>query len=118
MSESTTRAEVFEGFHITATPNNYHPGKPPLSVAFRVVECTGEEMDGTPLYGEGFISDPSVVPPFLSGDVKWDGCSNWDWHTSECMQHFCTKDSAVKIGVLMGRLYDLAAEMIPGFDHG
>jgi putative heme iron utilization protein len=54
---------------------------------------------------------------FLSGHVKWDACSNWNFDAQEsCMIHFCEKQQAENIGVVLGRLYDIAAELIPNWN--
>lgn len=51
----------------------------------------------------------------FSGTVKWDGCSNWNFPRDSCL-HFCTKKSAIDLGVLLGRLYDVAKEELPNAD--
>jgi hypothetical protein len=51
---------------------------------------------------------------FMNGHVKWDGCSNLEFDDSaECMLHFCGKQHAVRLGALMGAIYDLAHEILP-----
>jgi hypothetical protein len=62
-----------------------------------------EFWGGEPCYDEERI--------FFTGFVKWDGCSNWDMGL-----HFCSKKQAVELGTLLGRLYGLAARMIPHWD--
>ncbi len=52
---------------------------------------------------------------FLSGSVKWDGCSNFNLGEGG-YYHFCSKQEAIDIGVLLGRLYDWAAKLIPNWD--
>lgn len=49
---------------------------------------------------------------FLQGSIKWDGCSNLQFKDGDCLLHFCDKKDAMNVGVLMGRLYDLAHEMV------
>lgn len=56
------------------------------------------------------IEEAEVV---VSGSVKWDGCSNWDFHTDECMAHFCDRKGLTDFGELLGRLWDLAADKVP-----
>lgn len=109
----TTRTYVLGEFHITMDADDY-------TANFRVVEISSwDSKTGAPLtYGflEEWNEDPGAAAPFLSGAIRWDGCSNWDFHTSECMAHFCGRKHATSIGTLMDRLYDLAAEAIPTFN--
>jgi hypothetical protein len=58
------------------------------------------------------IAEAEVV---LSGSVKWDGCSNWVLTEGPVQTHFCCKKDATDIGVLLGRLYDLAAKELPSW---
>lgn len=48
---------------------------------------------------------------YLSGRIKWDGCA--DLKFADETLHFCGRSNAVNVGVLLGRLYDLAAELMP-----
>lgn len=57
---------------------------------------------------EGNNYDASLDPLF-AGSVKWDGCSNWE--IGEL--HFCTQKQAKEFGILLGMLYDWAAELMP-----
>jgi len=51
---------------------------------------------------------------YLSGSIKWDGCSNMQFDEQEnVMLHFCGKHNIEKLGTLLSRLYELAAEMMP-----
>ncbi len=61
-------------------------------MTFDVYEVAGE-ID-RPLYltkDRDFTADLSKASRFLTGDVKWDGCSNWTWDPDEqnVMTHFC-----------------------------
>jgi hypothetical protein len=59
--------------------------------------------------------DLAIAQVFLSGSIKWDGCSNLQFDAQEhCMLHFCGKKAATDVGVLLGRLYEMAWEMMPG----
>lgn len=49
---------------------------------------------------------------FLSGSVKFDGCSNWDFHTDDTLMHFCDQAEAEGLGRLLGRLYQIARERL------
>lgn len=99
-------------------------------------EHTGEEYDhvvGFKVYqiyklGDRLVADrknaqstPDSVETleeakvFLSGSVKWDECSNFNLG-NDGYYHFCSKQEAVNVGVLLGRLYDWAARLIPNWD--
>lgn len=49
------------------------------------------------------------------GHVKWDGCSNWHLHGKNYQLHFCSQKDAVEFGVLLSKLYDWAAELLPRY---
>lgn len=78
----------------------------PCSVSFEVYEIECYEV-------------PSNIPTikkrvYLSGDIRWDGCSNMYFNRQdEVMLHFCGKQEAMNIGVLMGYLYEKALEFMP-----
>jgi hypothetical protein len=61
-----------------------------------------------------FTEDPEQSQIYISGAVKSDGCSNMTLNQDGCAQHFCDKREAVRLGELLGRIYDIAAEMMPG----
>lgn len=71
------------------------------------VPLVEKDMGGSPVYT---IEEAEVT---VTGFVKWDGCSNWDFKTSECMMHFCEREQMVQLGELLGRLYDMTAELCP-----
>jgi hypothetical protein len=89
---------------------------------FKVVAIGGHEADSSaPLYPvpdqHRFEPTPNFAEAeiLLSGSVKWDGCSNMNFDEQDrVMLHFCSKTDAANIGVLMTRLYEWAAEIIPG----
>jgi hypothetical protein len=85
------------------------PGEAPSGHAF-----DREDAKSTPCP----VKRVSEAELFLSGSVKWDGCSNLRFdHQDNVMLHFCGRKEATSIGVLLGRLYDLAAAMVPAFDE-
>lgn len=46
---------------------------------------------------------------YISGSVKWDGCSNWDFEPdSETLVHFCGLDDAEEMLELFKRMYAIA----------
>lgn len=55
---------------------------------------------------DDLVEDISLAKPLITGYVKWDGCSNWNF--GDDMMHFCFKESAVMIGTMLGRCYDIA----------
>lgn len=92
---------------------------------FVVVECCGDQtgLDPGPLYvrnvdgSNEMTRDPADADVFLEGDIKWDGCSNWDFPgVADCMLHFCDLKQASGIGRLMQRMYEIASMRIPSFD--
>lgn len=90
-----------------------------LHVDFSVYEISGLGTDGEIYYPACdddeivLVSDIGKAQKFLSGHIKWDGCSNMKFDEQETsMLHFCSKVQAQSIGLLMGALYDLAAEMM------
>lgn len=65
------------------------------------------------------VTDISEASVFMSGSIRWDGCSNLRFDgQDDIMLHFCGKQSAVDVGTLLGRLYDLAADEIESWDGG
>ena len=83
------------------------PGKCPRGYAFnRADYCSSPDTV--------YTTDEAQV--FLSGSIKWDGCSNLRFDEQDhVMLHFCSRDEAVAVGTLLGRLYDMAKELIPNW---
>ncbi len=113
MADASVIQEIFEDYHITADVCSHHVG-------FRVAKILFWS-DGEPsvpaMYGDTFDEGdcsaiPADAPAFWTGSVKWDGCSNWDFGTSECMAHFCGRKQATSIGRLMDRLYAIAKDAL------
>ena len=49
---------------------------------------------------------------FLSGNVRWDGCSNWYFNAqNECMIHACNRKEVERIGEVMALCWDWTAEL-------
>jgi len=46
------------------------------------------------------------------GEVKWDGCTNHSPVGGDT-RHACYREDLVNFGVLMGRIYDQAAAILP-----
>lgn len=71
------------------------------------VPLVEKDRGATPAYR---TEDAEVT---VTGFIKWDGCSNWDFKTGGCMLHFCDREQMVQLGELLGRLYDLTANLCP-----
>lgn len=56
--------------------------------------------------------------PFISGYVKWDGCSNWMFNDcyENCMIHACDKEGLEHIGIILATCWDWAHELRPDFE--
>lgn len=50
---------------------------------------------------------------FLSGYIKWDGCSNWDFENKNYPLHFCSRSEIKRLSNLFIMLYDWALELMP-----
>lgn len=89
-------------------------------VVYEIVAHDGD--DGTACFevadgsGDEWTDDLEEAEVFLSGFIKWDGCSNWDFKTDACMKHFCGRDDANGLGRLMDRMYALAEEHMPRYN--
>lgn len=75
--------------------------------------------DGTSVWdsNNGPVYELDDATVYVSGSVKWDGCSNWDFGCAECLKHFCSREEAAELAVVIDRLYVLAAEHIPAWDR-
>jgi hypothetical protein len=81
-------------------------------IDFRVYTLLGKDADGLPVF-----QDAEKAEVFLSGFIKWDGCANVYFDgQDDVMLHFCGKGEAMNVGLLLGRVYDLAAKLIPNWD--
>jgi hypothetical protein len=53
---------------------------------------------------------------YLSGHVKWDGCSNWQFDEQDrCMLHGCSRQGIQRFGDILGACWDWAAELCPNW---
>jgi hypothetical protein len=106
----TTQTTCLDDYEIHYTDHEYY-------MDFKIYEITGRGENkkthkyDVPLYGEGFSEVRDDAATFWEGSIKWDGCSNWDFKTNECMAHFCGRKDACSIGRLMEKLYNLASTM-------
>ena len=100
-------------FSVIATPRDY-------SVDYTLVQQTGWEYDGTIVFGDypDITSDIHATPAFATGGVKWDGCSNWTFHTKDVMHHACGREGLANIGAILTACWDWTAELLPTWDKG
>lgn len=92
------------------------------STDFKAFEVTGWSIPtpSTPTFGDNHLATDNPVSeqvtPFISGRVKWDGCTNFDFNFPEnggCMLHECDREGLVNIGLLLGRIWDQCAALCP-----
>ena len=98
-------------------------------VEFKIYEICGLEEGETkgvydrPVWGKaGAVSSGHVVDTieesevYLSGHVKWDGCSNWHFDEQDrCMLHGCGKADVQRFGDIMAACWDWASELCPNW---
>lgn len=63
-----------------------------------------------------FTTSFEEAEQFLSGEIRYDGCSNWNWHTDKCMMHCCGRQAALDIGRLLEHLYDITEQRLPTYN--
>jgi len=100
-----------------------------VNMEFKTFEIAGEET----LHGENeshtvyekkratnsweTTRDISKAQVFMSGNIKWDGCSNIVFDAQEYSAlHFCGKNDLLNVGRLLHCIYDFAARNIPKAD--
>lgn len=67
----------------------------------------------------GAVSHPDVVEsteesePYISGSVKWDGCSNWKFDEQDrgTMLHGCCRKDVLRYGQILAACWDLTAQL-------
>lgn len=86
--------------------DNFHDGRA-YAVEWDIWEIAYWEQgaDGKDIASKG--------DPFAKGFVKWDGCSNWTFHTIDCMFHACDRERLVAIGEILSRCWDASAALMP-----
>lgn len=52
-------------------------------------------------------------PWVAKGSVKWDGCSNWQFNTHECMLHACDRKRLEALGDILAKCWDATKDVIP-----
>lgn len=53
---------------------------------------------------------------YLTGSIKWDGCSHIDFKTNETMKHLCGKQSFILHCEMMISLYEKITALIPDYN--
>lgn len=101
----STFTEVFGDYYIELRVEQYYAD-------VKVWNIAGITTDGELLFGEEFKPERPEYPN-IDGSIKWDGCSNWDFNTDECMMHFCGKGGVEEFGKLLIKLYDMTAVAMP-----
>ncbi len=107
------------GYAVIAEPKEY-------SVDYRVFKILGHQQGNAPgvfdvpMYGndlETRTTDIEQAEAFMSGFVKWDGCSNWDFEDNErCMFHGCDEGDLLNFGRVMAECWRLTADLLPTWD--
>jgi hypothetical protein len=63
-----------------------------------------------------FIGDIGDADLYLSGCVKWDGCSNWYFDEQDrVMLHGCSREDLTRLGEVMAQCWDWTAELCPNW---
>lgn len=70
--------------------------------AFKVISLSDEEFSGSSLRTE--------ISPTLFGNVKWDGCLNFQIKNNGSI-HFCDKELTKKFTMLFDKIYEKAKEV-------
>lgn len=99
-------------FTIAAKPQEY-------IVEYEIFDHDGITDNGEPLFHKrGSISSPDTVESieeaevYLSGYVKWDGCSNWYFNEQDrVMLHGCCRDDILRYGLIMAECFDLTKDL-------
>lgn len=64
------------------------------------------------------VTSIEEAEPYLHGEVKWDGCSNWYFdQQTRVMLHGCSRQDVQRFGDIMGACWDWASELLPNFDQ-
>lgn len=111
--------EKYENLWFTVV---YKPGT--ASVEFECYEWMAVDEKDTPQYelkgsGNGFgdcMPDISKAETYITGVVKWDGCSHFYFGGSDNdgYLHLCGKDSIEKHQKIVGMIYKRCGELMEG----
>jgi len=101
------------GFTVVAIPKDYH-------VDYIIHDHFGIQ-DGKVLYTVDdvddrypYTDDITKAEIFIEGNIKWDGCSNWNYvANADIMLHGCCKDDILRFGLILGECWDMMDELCP-----
>jgi hypothetical protein len=62
------------------------------------------------------VENRNAAQAVLSGSIKWDGCS--DFSIDDEPLHFCGRSDMAEFATLLTGIYDLASELISGYEGG
>ncbi len=119
VDERFEKINIKDNFTILLT----YPKEDPSYVYFETYEIAAyEEGLNVPFYQkrESDVSPDLTrvledAEEYISGSIKWDGCSNIDFGSS---YHFCGKKNAMKMGKLIDYLYDKCAKVLKVKEKG
>ena len=113
------RHHVYVDLHfvVVSTADDYH-------VTYEIYDVAGfdAETDAPLFTRKGAASGPDMVctveesEPFITGSVKWDGCSNWTV-TDGGYFHECDRRGLARIGTILANCWDLTRILCPHWDQ-
>lgn len=63
------------------------------------------------------VTDITKAEVFAHGEVKWDGCSNWEFDIdNKVMMHACYREQLINVGLALVECWDWTKELLPYFD--
>lgn len=94
------------------------------AIEYRIFEIVAEHPDsGDPMFQRNdspYHPDPvetiEEAEAYISGSVKWDGCSNW-FFRDDCY-HFCGHDEAedmINVGKIMAECWKMTKQYCPNW---
>lgn len=100
---------------------HYEPGDHVMEFkAYEVVEATDAKGAKSILYAgkeDDYVNTLDEAQIYLSGSVKWDGCSNLNFDAQEsCMLHFCSLAGVQEMAAMIAKVYEIAKENIKRWD--
>lgn len=108
-------------FTVVAKPDSHHVDFDVYDIQARTQDSSGEfTIPEWPRIGSTYSPDTvdslDRAEIYLSGTIKWDGCSNWDFDGSGgCALHFCTRDDLMRISMVMVYCWDWMEELCPSW---
>ena len=115
MTDSIRKDFVDLEFTVIAVPHEYY-------VEYTIYDHETLSIDGCDpsFHRAGSHSHPDPVDtveeaePYLHGQVKWDGCSNWYFDEQDrVMLHGCSRENVQRFGDIMAACWDWTQELIP-----